>query len=110
MNYTAIQVIQQLNKLLQLDRSLTEKLVNTRHPVSKEYTQTDEFVYMQENDQDTPNAGMIGVLNGLVLDTELYRIAANYDDNDKLVGFSLLELQANKFVSVFPKEPREDTV
>lgn len=104
MNYTAIQVVEQLNKLLQIDRDLTEKLVNTRYPVSKEYTQTDEFVYMQESDKDIPNAGMIGVLNGLVLNTETFRLAANYDDNDKLIGFSLLELQSGKFISIYPKE------
>lgn len=105
MTYTAIQVVDQLNKLLQIDRALTEKLVDTRYPVSKEYTQADEFVYMQENDQDIPHAGMIGVLNGLVLDTERYRLAANYNDDGLLIGFSLLELGVDhKCVSVYPPE------
>lgn len=93
MNYTAIQAIQQLNKLLQLDRTLTEKLVNTRYPVSKEYVQADEFVYMHENDQDTPNAGLVGVLNGLLQLGEENRIAANYDEHDmKLIDFSLVNV------------------
>jgi hypothetical protein len=98
---TARQVVDQLNKLLKIDRNLTEKLVNTRYPVSDEYKQADEFTYMEDT-----GAGMIGVLNGLVLDTENFRIAANYTDGseEKLIGFSLLELQAGKFVLVYPEE------
>jgi hypothetical protein len=96
---TARQVVDQLNRMLQLDRNLTEKLVNTRYPVSEEYKKADEFVYSDEG------AGLIGVLNGLVLDTENFRIAANYEDDAamKLVGFSLLELQpGGRFISVYP--------
>lgn len=96
---TARQVVDQLNKLLKIDRNLTERLVNTRYPVSEEYKQADEFVYSDEG------AGMIGVLSGLVLDTEQFRISANYDDNEVLIGFSLLELfPGGKFVSVYPEE------
>lgn len=98
---TARQVVDQLNKLLKIDRNLTERLVNTRYPVSEEYKQADEFTYMEDT-----GAGMIGVLNGLVLDTENFRIAANYTDgpDEKLIGFSLLEFQAGKFVLVYPSE------
>lgn len=100
MTFTAIQIVQQLNRLLELDRSLTEKLVNTRHPVSEEYKQS-EFVYSDEG------AGIIGVLSGLTLDTDTQRIAANYDDDNKLIGFSLLELQpGGAFVSIFPREKK----
>lgn len=98
---TARQVVDQLNKLLKIDRNLTERLVNTRYPVSEEYKLADEFVYSDEG------AGMVGVLSGLVLDTEQFRLAANYDDNDVLVGFSLLEIQpGGKFVSVYPEEKK----
>jgi hypothetical protein len=93
-----LRVVDQLNKLFAIDPELTKKLVNTRHPVSKAYTETDEFVYMQETDQDTPVTGLVGVLNGLVIDVENYRLAANYDDDDQLTGFLLLELIDGKFV------------
>ena len=100
---TARQVVDQLNKLLKIDRNLTERLVNTRYPVSEGYKQADEFTYMEDT-----GAGMIGVLNGLVLDTENFRIAANYTDGpeETLVGFSLLELQAGKFVLIYPEEKK----
>ena len=97
---TARQVVDQLNKLLKIDRNLTERLVNTRYPVSEEYKQSDEFTYMEDT-----GAGMIGVLNGLVLDVEQFRIAANYDDNDVLIGFSLLEfVPGGRSVVVYPEE------
>ena len=98
---TARQVVDQLNKLLKIDRNLTERLVNTRYPVSEEYKQADEFTYMEDT-----GAGMIGVLNGLVLDTDFYRIAANYNDNDVLIGFSLLEfVPGGKSVVIYPENP-----
>ena len=94
---TARQVIDQLNRLLTLDRNLTEKLVNTRYQVSADY-QNSEFIWSMGE-----GAGLIGVLSGLVLDTEFYRIAANYDDDEKLIGFSLLELQHDgKTLSIYP--------
>lgn len=93
-------IVARLDKLLTLDPELTKTLVNARHPVSKAYTEADEFVYMQNTDQDTPTAGLIGVLNGLVVDTVNFRIAAKYDDCDELIGFCLLELQNGKFVEV----------
>lgn len=93
-------LISQLNKLLAIDPNLTKKLVNARHSVSQAYTESEEFVYMQESDQDIPVAGFIGVLNGLVIDTVNFRIAAIYNDCDELIRFSLLELQDGKFVEV----------
>jgi hypothetical protein len=91
-------IVAQLNKLLTLDPCLTKSLVDIRHPVSKAYTEADEFVYMQNTDQDIPTAGLIGVLNGLAINTANFRIAARYDDSNQLTGFCLLELQNGKFV------------
>lgn len=87
-------VVAQLNKLLTLDRALTEKFVGIRHPVSKDYTNSGEFIYMQETEQDTPVAGFIGILNGL-LDNDDIRIAAQYEDEaaTKLVGFVLIDVK-----------------
>ena len=95
-----LEIVSQLNKLLTIDPVLTNTLVNTRHVVSKAYTEADEFVYMQETDQDIPHAGLIGVLNGLVINTANFRLAAIYNDDNILTGFSLLELQDGKFVQV----------
>lgn len=93
-------IVSQLNKLLKIDPELTQKLVDTRYPVSKAYTEADEFIYMQEGPSDIPAAGLIGVLNGLVLNTDKFRIAAIYDDCDRLIEFSFLEMQDGKFVGV----------
>ena len=97
-----LRIVAQLNKLLLLDPVLVTKLVNTRYQVSEAYKKAEEFIYMQETDNDPPNAGLIGVLNGLVLNTNKFRIAANYNDKcDVLISFSLLELNQNgKFVEV----------
>jgi hypothetical protein len=96
-----LRIVAQLNKLLSLDPVLVDKLVNTRYRVSEAYKKAEEFVYMQETDNDIPNAGSIGVLNGLVLNTAKFRIAANYNDkSDAIISFSLLELQNGKFVEV----------
>jgi hypothetical protein len=99
------QVIDQLNRLLTLDRELTEKLVNTRYSVSPDYKQS-EFVWSDEG------AGLIGVLSGLVLDTETHQIAAVYDDETKkLIGFSLYRLGLNgKMVVCYPEQPKKQEV
>lgn len=87
-----LEIISQLNRLLKIDPELTNKLVNTRYPVSEEYKNS-EFVYSDEG------AGLIGVLSGLIIDTEIFRIAANYDDNNILIGFILLKLSDDgKFI------------
>ncbi len=90
---TKLKIVEQLNKLLLADRALTEKLVNTRHQVSDAYINLDEFVYMQQ-DNEPPNAGMIGVLNGLVSEgaNDQECIAANYDDDMKLIGFLIVKV------------------
>jgi hypothetical protein len=93
-----LKIVIQLNKLFEIDPELTKKLVDTRYPVSKAYTEADEFVYMQDKDEDIPEAGLVGVLSGLTLDTTRFRIAANYDDNNVLTGFNLLKLVGGKFV------------
>jgi hypothetical protein len=93
---TNLKIVIQLNKLFEIDPELTKKLVDTRYPVSKVYTESSEFIYMQ--DEDAPEAGLIGVLNGLTLDITKFRIAAYYDDNNMLTGFHLLTLKDGKFV------------
>ena len=95
-----LKIVAQLNRLFEIDPELTKKLVNTRYPVSKAYTEDEEFVYMQDKDEDIPETGLIGVLNGLVLDTSRFRICGYYDDNDNLIEFQLLKLKEGKFVKV----------
>lgn len=95
-----LRIVSQLNKLLLLDKSLTNTLVNTRYQVSEAYTKSDEFVYMQDKDDDIPTAGLIGILNGLAVNTNSFRIAAYYDDNDTLTHFILLENINGKFMEV----------
>lgn len=99
-------IIDQLNRLLVLDRELTEKLVNTRYPVSPAY-QKSEFVWSEEG------VGLIGVLSGLVLDTETHQIAAIYDDtNMKLIGFRLYRLGTDDKMDVcYPEQlKKKDTI
>ena len=95
-----LRLVDQLNKLLFIDPELTKALVNTRYPVSQAYIESYEFTYMQDSDTDIPTAGLVGVLNGLVLNSNKFRIAAYYDDNNELTEFQLLELQGKKFVKV----------
>lgn len=88
---TKEQIIGRLNRALALDSNLIEKLCDTRYPVSQAYMDSDEFVY-GEND----STGLLGVLNGLVGDLDSSRIAGQYNDNDKLIGFTLIELKNGK--------------
>jgi len=81
-------VVAQLNRLLQLDRNLTEKLIDTRYPVTNEYADSEEFICMVD-DPNNPVAGMLGVLNGLL--NEDIPIAAVYDEDMKLIMFVLAE-------------------
>jgi len=90
---TKEQIVERLNKALTLDKDLIEKLCNTRYPVSKEYMQSDEFVY-GEND----STGLLGVLNGLVGDLEVSRIAGYYDDDDKLTHFLVIPIKDGNYV------------
>jgi hypothetical protein len=92
-----LRIVIQLNKLFSIDPDLTKNLVNARHQVSKAYTEAEEFVYQQDKDEDPPVAGLIGILNGLIIDTDKYRLAANYD-NDELIGFCLLKMVNGKLV------------
>jgi hypothetical protein len=88
-----LHIVNQLNKLFSIDPELTKKLVDTRHPVTQAYKDS-EFVYSDEG------AGLIGVLSGLTLNTTKFRIAADYNDSNELTGFCLLELTDGKFVRV----------
>lgn len=95
----ALILIKQLNKLLKLDPVLTNNLVNYRYPVTKEYADS-EFVHSEEG------AALVGVLSGLLFDTDKYRISASYNDADVLLGFSLLEVKDDKLITVIemPKD------
>ena len=81
-------VVEQLNRLLVLDRNLTEKLVDTRYPVTEAYADSHEFICMAD-DPSNPVAGLLGVLNGLL--NEEPPIAAVYDEDMKLVMFVIAE-------------------
>jgi hypothetical protein len=81
-------VVAQLNRLLELDRNLLEKLIDTRYPVTKEYADSEEFICMVD-DPENPVAGLLGVLNGLL--DEGVPIAAVYDEDMKLISFVLHE-------------------
>ena len=81
-------VVEQLNRLLVLDRTLVEKLIDTRYPVTEAYADSEEFICMSD-DPANPVAGMLGVLNGLL--NEDTPIAAVYDEDMKLVMFVLAE-------------------
>lgn len=84
-------IVEQLNKLLVLDRKFTETIVDTRHPVNENYALSKEFVCMDDN-----TAGLIGVLNG-ILEQDDVRIAASYEDDEgkKLIGFILVKRLVN---------------
>lgn len=89
-------IVNNLNALLKIDPNLIGVLVDTRYPVSEEYKKS-SFVYTEEG------AGLIGVLSGLCLNTNKFRFSANYDENEVLVSFSLLEVKEDgKFVEVKP--------
>ena len=88
-----LKVVDQLNRLLEIDNGLVESIVNTKYPVSEQYKDS-EFVHSGEG------AGLIGILSGLILNTEYFRFAAYYDDDDILIRFGLLELKDGKFVEV----------
>lgn len=85
-------VVEQLNRLLVLDRKLIETLVDTRYPVTDAYADSEEFICMSD-DPTNPVAGLLGVLNGLL--DEGTPIAAVYecddDGNLKIVQFVLAE-------------------
>lgn len=82
-------VVNRLNTLFKLDPEFTKRMVDTRHAVNSEYVKSEEFVCM--DDGITQEAGLIGVLNGL-LDQDEYRIAASYDDTSmRLIGFVLVK-------------------
>jgi|ERR1700722_10899734 len=90
-------VIDQLNKLLTLDRDLIEKLLIPQ-PVSNAYQNADEFVWVFNKDDPnlSPQASFIGVLQGLLNEQDGYYLAANYDTDDngkitKLIEFLLVE-------------------
>lgn len=83
-------VVGQLNRLLEADRNLVEKMVDNRIPISDEYKNLDEFVYMDDGDAPAA-AGLIGVLNGLLDLTDDGRLAASYDDDMKLIGFTIVD-------------------
>ena len=87
-------VAEQLNKLLGADRNLVETMVDNRIPVSIGYMELDGFVYMDDGQEGTkPAAGLIGVLNGLLQLGSDNRIAAQYDDSMKLIGFTLISVK-----------------
>jgi hypothetical protein len=89
-------IVDQLNKLITLDRSLTEQLINGNYqPVSQAYQDADEFVWCY-NDEQIAVAGFLGVLNG-ILEQDDFRIAADFtgDKHDigQLIGFSLIKVK-----------------
>lgn len=90
-------IVKQLNKLLKLDRNLIEKLVDVRYPVTEQYIKDPDFTCM-ENANGVCEAGLMGVINGLIPSDDL-RIAASYDDtNNKLIGFVLIDRKTNKTI------------
>ncbi len=93
-----LEIVKKLNELLVLDREFTEKMVCTRYPVNEAYADSN-FVCIEESGKCS--AGLIGILNGLIICNDIYRIAGNYDDvQGKLVNFSLLQLKDDKWQEV----------
>ena len=94
-----LEIVKKLNSMLELDREFTEKMVDTRYTVNDKFADSD-FVCLDDG-KGKCSAGLIGVLNGLIICNNMYRIAADYDnDSGKLLGFSLLELVDGKMVVV----------
>jgi hypothetical protein len=88
-----LKIVDKLNQLFFIDPELTKNLVNTRYPCNQAYEHS-EFVCSDEG------VGLIGVLSGLILDTAHFRFAADYDLNNQLQGFKLLQIINNQFVEV----------
>ncbi len=94
-----LEIVKKLNEMLTLDREFTEKMVCTRYPVNEAYANSN-FVCL-EDEPGKCSAGLVGVLNGLIICNDIYRIAGNYDDvQGKLVSFSLLMLKDEKWQEV----------
>lgn len=93
-----LDIVKKLNDMLMLDREFTEKITDTRYSVNEEYANSN-FVCL-EDEPGKYSAGLIGVLNGLIHCNNEYRIVGNYDDDLKLINFSLLELINDKWKEV----------
>lgn len=91
-------IVKKLNDLLSLDAEFTKNIIGTRFEVNSSYANSDNFVCLEESGKCT--AGLIGVLNGLLDRPDLYRIAAEYNDDSELVRFALLQFNNGKLVEV----------
>lgn len=87
-----LDIVDKLNRMLELDPVFTKNIVNTRHLVNQEY-QDSGFVYLQEQDE-TCHTGLLGVLNSLIKRNDIYRVSGQYNDADELIGFCLIELNS----------------
>ena len=97
-----------LNEACKLDPQFMQTLVTSRFPCNdkiKDHPTIQVHCYGDAS-EEKPKAGFLGMLNGLIgVDVNISGpVAANFDDNGKLLGFGLTNTEA---VSARIKEQTE---
>lgn len=75
-----------LNELLKIDNNLIEQLIRYGI-VCNEYYANHPHVVVRENTNKETELSTLGLLNGLLTKIKQCKIAANYDNDNRLIGF-----------------------
>lgn len=93
-----LRIVSKLNELLAADEEFLTNIINARFKVNKNY-ENSSFIYSVNNAGDS-DAGFLGILNGLIMDNEKYRIISHTTDVGEIVKFTLAQFKDGKLVDV----------
>lgn len=85
-------IVDILNDLYCVDESAASLLVETRHPCNDGVVNHPDFIACESEGQW--RIGFLGIINSLFDST--HRVAANYDDEHKLVGFNVCDFSVRE--------------
>ncbi len=102
-------ILNLLNEAFKIDPEFMQNLITTRFPCNKTFTDhpTIQVHCYGDSSVEQPKAGFLGILNGMLgIDENISGpIAANFDEDQKLMGFILTNTEA---ISARIKKQEED--